>query len=557
MDENWARAARGGNVVDLYQLIEKDGDVLKRIEEKEFTDTPLHIAAEAGCIDFAMEIMSLKPSFARKLNKQGLSPIHLAVEQGHKLLVLNIMETAKDLVRVKGKKGETPLHYVISREEKPELLPRFLEDCPDSIRDLTTENQTVLHLAVMNNNLEALKILCKMLRKTDHCQDVVNQKDRNGDTALHIAALYNHHEADIHATNLAGLTALKVAQKLKNIESTSILRGSFLPGVSSVKYKLEKPILKHARNAAAVIFQDMDSISSEDRNALLVILGLLLTATYQASLSPPGSVWQEDSSPNESKKKTAGKTIMDETEFLLFYIPTCSVFIVTFFLTLGLLKPFPRGFRTALQLLLAFLAICFFQSIHFLAPTRFAAGIIYLFSILILFLMTLMCISYRVSHLSVLILGTWLFSRGDEYLYYLRFIGDTMAGYIIVGNILVVCWLLLFLYDEFLKGIAVGVGYCIFVFMKDWYDMPLALNALLGCWLFLFLHDKFWRGSFFVVGFCVIFGVRAGLDLSYPLLVLGCWLFLSLCRLCIKCCNARFCVLSRYKDIHLRMMAKV
>ena len=137
--------------------------------------------------------MSLKPSFARKLNQQGLSPIHLAVEKGHTELVLYLMENAKDLVRVKGKKGETPLHYVISREENHQLqlLTRLIEDCPESIRDVTTEKQTALHIAVRNNKEGALKILCKMLRKTDYCQDVVNQKDRNGDTALHIAVRDN------------------------------------------------------------------------------------------------------------------------------------------------------------------------------------------------------------------------------------------------------------------------------------------------------------------------------------------------------------------------------
>ena len=193
MDESLRQAALAGNVSDLYRLIERDGNVLRRIDEVEFTDTPLHIAADAGCIDFAMEIMSLKPSFARKLNRQGLSPIHLAVEKGHTELVLYLMENAKDLVRVKGKKGETPLHYVISREENHQLqlLTRFIEDCPESIRDVTTENQTALHIAVRNNKEGALKILCKMLRKTDYCQDVVNQKDRNGDTALHIAVRDN------------------------------------------------------------------------------------------------------------------------------------------------------------------------------------------------------------------------------------------------------------------------------------------------------------------------------------------------------------------------------
>ncbi|KAK8509465.1 hypothetical protein V6N13_061904 [Hibiscus sabdariffa] len=79
----------------------------------EFVDTPLHMDAKEGCMGYAMEIMNLKPSFARKLKQQGLSPIHLAVKNGHKEMVLRFLEIDKDLVRVREKKGETPLHYKI------------------------------------------------------------------------------------------------------------------------------------------------------------------------------------------------------------------------------------------------------------------------------------------------------------------------------------------------------------------------------------------------------------------------------------------------------------
>ncbi|XVE69061.1 hypothetical protein DITRI_Ditri09bG0119400 [Diplodiscus trichospermus] len=321
MDETLRTAAREGNVSDLYTLIKRDGNVLRHVDQVEFIDTPLHIAADAGCIDFAMEIMSLKPSFARKLNQEGLSPIHLAVKKGHKELVLYLMENAKDLVRVKGKKGETPLHYVITREENSgiQLLPRFLEDCPDSIRDLTVENQTALHIAVRNNKEGALKILCNMLSNTNYCRDVVNQKDRNGDTALHIAARDNRHEmiklllkckADKHATNQADVTALDIAQQHNNRESISILRGCYVPRISPFIYKLQKQSVKYVKKASTLIFHDMDNISIEYRNALLVILGLLLTATFQASLSPPGSVWQEDNEGD--KRKALGKSVLSQ-----------------------------------------------------------------------------------------------------------------------------------------------------------------------------------------------------------------------------------------------------
>ncbi|MFQ6646875.1 hypothetical protein Gotur_019015, partial [Gossypium turneri] len=55
MDERLRTAARTGNVTDLYNLIQRDGNVLRHFDEVEFVDTPLHIAAEEGCIRFAME----------------------------------------------------------------------------------------------------------------------------------------------------------------------------------------------------------------------------------------------------------------------------------------------------------------------------------------------------------------------------------------------------------------------------------------------------------------------------------------------------------------------
>ncbi|EOY18309.1 Uncharacterized protein TCM_042903 [Theobroma cacao] len=84
MDESLKRATQEGNIVELYASIQRDGNVLRQIDEMEFVDTPLHIAAAEGCFDFAMEVMILKPSFARKLNQQGLSPIHLAWKRGVK-----------------------------------------------------------------------------------------------------------------------------------------------------------------------------------------------------------------------------------------------------------------------------------------------------------------------------------------------------------------------------------------------------------------------------------------------------------------------------------------
>ncbi|XP_052874571.1 ankyrin repeat-containing protein BDA1-like [Gossypium arboreum] len=346
MDESLRTAARTGNVSDLYSLIQRNGNVLRSFDEVEFMETPLHVAAEEGCIGFAMEMMNLKPSFARKLNQQGLSPIHIAVKKGHKEMVLRFLEIDKDLVRVKGKKGKTPLH-LISKVGNPDgLVDRFLKVCPQSIKNVTTRNRTALHIAAEKNRLDAFQVLIRTLKKKDYCQEVVNRKDEDGNTALHISAINNQPQllkllleckADKHETNEAGFTALKalkVADQQNNIESISILRDC-CPGVSNFKYKLKKQIGKYVAKASLLIFDDVDNISSEDRSILLIILGvLLLKASFQVNLSPPGGVLQGE---NFSKSKGSydanapGKSVLGEVYFLRFFVPTYVVFMTAWY----------------------------------------------------------------------------------------------------------------------------------------------------------------------------------------------------------------------------------
>jgi ankyrin repeat protein len=100
------------NINLFYEAIQDNPSILEDIDSKQFVETPLHIAASRGHIQFASEIMNMKPSCALKLNLQALSPIHLAIEQDQNRMVLCLVDMNNDIVRVKGKGGLTPLHFV-------------------------------------------------------------------------------------------------------------------------------------------------------------------------------------------------------------------------------------------------------------------------------------------------------------------------------------------------------------------------------------------------------------------------------------------------------------
>ncbi|XP_017647988.2 ankyrin repeat-containing protein BDA1-like [Gossypium arboreum] len=226
MDERMIGAAQTGDINILYELILNDPYVLQRIDDVPFFHTPLHVAASAGHFDFMMEMINLKPSFARKLNQAGFSPMHLALQNQKTQAVLRLLRFDEGLLRVKRREGFTPLHHVV-QNGNVDFLIKFLEVCPEAIEDVTVRDETVFHLAVKNNRFEAFQVLVGWLIRSRHKaanrweKELLSWADIDGNTVLHVAAIRNRPQVvkvllehlcgdHINAKNAKGLTALDI-----------------------------------------------------------------------------------------------------------------------------------------------------------------------------------------------------------------------------------------------------------------------------------------------------------------------------------------------------------
>ncbi|VVA32324.1 Hypothetical predicted protein [Prunus dulcis] len=270
MDPRLKKAAQAGDIDFMYTLIKEDAKLLD-LNGVSYVDTPLHVAASEGHILFAMEIMRLKPSFARKSNQDGFSPIHLALQNGNTQMVLRLLDVDTGLVRVSGREGMTPLHYV-AKEGNIELLLVFLSACPKSFEDVTIRNETALHIALKNGKVEAFELLVRWL--THACYEgvhqlekrILNWKDDDGNTLLHIATIRDQPEevklllnskVDVNAKNSAGLTALDIIQHQSssdNIKIRTMLycvgaqEGASLPNVGFTHYlRKDQRLMKAAQ----------------------------------------------------------------------------------------------------------------------------------------------------------------------------------------------------------------------------------------------------------------------------------------------------------------------
>ncbi|MBA0780762.1 hypothetical protein Gotri_004821 [Gossypium trilobum] len=318
MDERMMEAAQTGDINLLYELILNDPYVLQRIDDVPFFHTPLHVAASAGHIEFMMEMINLKPSFARKLNQAGFSPLHLALQNNRTQGVLQLLKFDSGLVRVKGREGFTPLHHVIQTGDV-DLLIKFLKVCPKAIEDVTVRNETVFHLAVKSDMFEAFQVLVGWLIRSRHESaqrwenELLSWADVDGNTVLHIAAIRNRPRVvkvllghllrdQINAKNLEGLTALDIQSQYpwnerqadRIIDMLSKAGGlsassPSLPNTSftSIYLKSLKDKMSWNQKWETRAGRGMMCMPHEMRNAFLVVTVLIITTTFEASLNPP------------------------------------------------------------------------------------------------------------------------------------------------------------------------------------------------------------------------------------------------------------------------------
>ncbi|KAL0673480.1 hypothetical protein Bca4012_001461 [Brassica carinata] len=309
MDPKLLRVAQSGSVNALYSLLQKDPCILQNVDVLPFIHTPLHEASSTGKIDLAMELMILKPSFAKKLNEDGLTPLHLAVENHQAELALELVKFDPSLVRIRGRGGMTPLHLV-AKEGDVELLTEFILVCPESITDATLNGETALHIAVISDRYEELKVLrgwMQRMRKGDASTteiQVLNKRDRKGNTALHLAAYNNNHQAvkqllkcmslNRNIQNKRGMTALDALRAngpQMNTETESIIKtsggksGMSLSRVNTTSVFLSKPVT-FREYCSTGMARYRSRMSDGTRNSLLVITALIITATYQTAAQP-------------------------------------------------------------------------------------------------------------------------------------------------------------------------------------------------------------------------------------------------------------------------------
>ncbi|XP_042507953.1 ankyrin repeat-containing protein BDA1-like [Macadamia integrifolia] len=387
-------ASVSGNLSSLIEIIEEDQLILDRVMvTDQFNETPLHIAAMLGHVEFAREILSRKPDLATELDSESSSPLHLASAKGNLEMVKELLKINPDVCRLTDQDGRTPLHCAAIKG-RIDVMKELIQTRREVIHERVDRGESILHLCVKHNRLEALKLLLEPA-STDQEKQLLNCKDDNGNTALHLAVakkqtkaielLLDKNGVEVNALNGSGLTALDIlAQSPREMKDMDIgeslravgaLRARDIIIVSAVNENDHSEAAisgrgkivfssSHTRTSSSQIKspdKNKDNWLEEKKNSLMIVSTVIATMAFQAILSPPGGVWQDSGQhldpikPHHYLNHTVGTSVMaDDSPFwyLMFLICCTLSFVGSLSITLFLISGLPLRRRFFMWILM-------------------------------------------------------------------------------------------------------------------------------------------------------------------------------------------------------------
>eukprot|EP00261_Vitis_vinifera_P034100 XP_019075343.1 PREDICTED: ankyrin repeat-containing protein ITN1-like isoform X3 [Vitis vinifera] len=214
--------------------------------------TPLYMAAEREYEDLVEIIIDTSPSSDHK-GIEGRTALHAAVLCRHQAMTKKILGWKPMLIKEVDENGWSPLHcaaYMRDAAITKQLLDGSSQDKSVIYLGIKNSNRTALHIASYNGCMDIVKLLLS------HAPDCCEQVDENGNNVFHFAMMKKH------PSHFGSELLIKDGLRVRGLVNEKDAQGdtplhllaSF--GVNDVDFILDKTVDKMERNKEKLNFSD-------------------------------------------------------------------------------------------------------------------------------------------------------------------------------------------------------------------------------------------------------------------------------------------------------------
>ncbi|KAK4591182.1 hypothetical protein RGQ29_021397 [Quercus rubra] len=266
-----------------------------------------------------LEVFSKNPLLFHVRDQKGKTPLHLVAANNYIEGIQFILTKFREHVLVKSQKGDLPIH-ISSKKGHIKAVEIFLEQqWHDPSKLLNNLGQNIMHVAAKHGQDK----LVKNILSNPRFEKLLNERDKNGHTALHLASMNFHsnvvctltwdRRVNLNQLNKKGLTASDIVRQnewttRQILTDLALTTAGTAMSIKGSKILSRKP---RTRSRYRMIKHWFD--------ILLMISILVATVAFTAGLTVPGGL------DNSSDDRTKGMAILaNEWAFQAFVL--CDTF---------------------------------------------------------------------------------------------------------------------------------------------------------------------------------------------------------------------------------------
>ncbi|KAM7517493.1 hypothetical protein LguiB_016455 [Lonicera macranthoides] len=323
-----------GDIRALEELLRQDKLALNHCGISSrfcFNESPLHIAASRGHVDFAKVLLQHKPDLVNELDSRLRASLHLASANGRVEMVKLLLDADSDVCLIEDEFGRTPFHLAAMVKGQVEVVNELVRARPELVKESLSSFKGLIFEFCLSTTLEheTLEESFGPSLYTDYTLATNFRRQRI------LKYLVDRAQLVMNLKNGNGFTALDIVKQMpRDSQTTKMCKLLLNAKLSSQDNKMK---------------DNEKNLLEKKRDAMLIAATVIAGMAYQAGLDPPGGVWDQNYQTTlniQGKNLTflAGRSIMAVNyprEYCLFWAFNTMSFVASLSIVLLLIHGSP------------------------------------------------------------------------------------------------------------------------------------------------------------------------------------------------------------------------